>query len=53
MTWEDFQEPPEDAPTCPVCESAPGIFIGDLGRLDWFRCVGCGIDFNIKVDDRG
>ena len=36
-----------DPPDCPACgaESA-GSVLGTLGRLDWFRCRDCGIDFS-------
>lgn len=37
--WDD------DYVTCPTC-GGPGGFMGALGRLDWFRCINCGIDFN-------
>lgn len=30
---------------CPACEG-PGMELGSLGRLKWFRCRDCGIEFN-------
>ncbi len=30
---------------CPCC-GGEGAFLGGLGRLEWFRCQNCGIDFN-------
>jgi hypothetical protein len=32
------------AAACPVC-GGQGALLGDLGRLTWFRCVACGMDF--------
>jgi hypothetical protein len=53
MTWAELQEHIEvegEPPICPVCESAYGAPLGTLGRLDWYRCVGCGIDFHKEAD---
>lgn len=40
-----------DTADCPACErlGAHGIgaLLGTLGSLVWFRCLNCGIDFNI------
>lgn len=33
------------APRCPACPGF-GQFLGSLGRLNWFRCRDCGIDFH-------
>lgn len=33
------------APRCPVCPGS-GLLLGSLGRLRWFRCRDCGIDFH-------
>jgi hypothetical protein len=40
---------------CPGCEAVywtgePLPLLGEMGRLLWFRCRGCGIDFNIQTD---
>jgi transposase-like protein len=35
-------------PACPVC-SGQGVPLGQLGRLRWYRCRDCGIDFNRRV----
>ena len=32
-------------PACPVCPGR-GMPLGQLGRLRWYRCRDCGIDFN-------
>ncbi|QIL78967.1 hypothetical protein G7047_02795 [Diaphorobacter sp. HDW4A] len=32
-------------PTCPLCQG-PGIALGSLGRLHWYRCRHCGMDFS-------
>ena len=32
-------------PRCPVCPGQ-GSLLGRLGRLRWFRCRDCGMDFN-------
>lgn len=34
--------------TCSAC-GGPGFLLGVLGRLRWFRCRNCGIDFNRKI----
>jgi transposase-like protein len=31
--------------TCPCC-GGEGSYLGGLGRLEWFRCQDCGLDFN-------
>lgn len=31
--------------TCPGC-GGEGSFLGGLGRLEWFRCRACGLDFS-------
>ena len=33
-----------DSYTCPLCEGDP-VRLGVLGRLEWFRCRNCGIDY--------
>jgi predicted nucleic acid-binding Zn ribbon protein len=32
---------------CPACGGI-GMLLGQLGRLFWFRCRQCGIDFSSK-----
>lgn len=32
------------APECPQCESA-GVYMGALGTREWYRCRGCGWEF--------
>lgn len=40
--WEqEFRPEPE----CPACGGI-GAHLGNLGRLEHFRCIDCGIDFN-------
>ena len=36
------------SPTCPVCPGR-GVPLGQLGRLRWYRCRDCGIDFNRRT----
>ena len=36
--------------TCPEC-NGPGVFMGSLGRLDWFRCRNCGMEFSQEDAD--
>ena len=31
--------------SCPVC-GGDGQLMGSLGRLNWYRCVNCGMEFN-------
>ena len=31
---------------CPIC-TGQGIYLGTLGRLQWYRCRNCGIEFNV------
>lgn len=31
---------------CKLCHG-PCAFLGTLGRLDWFRCINCGMDFHL------
>lgn len=33
---------------CPVC-GGPGVPLGGLGNLMWYRCRNCGMDFNQKA----
>lgn len=34
---------------CPTCGSRLHILLGRLGRLLWYRCRDCGIDWNRTV----
>lgn len=34
-----------NAPRCPICPGH-GVPLGTLGRLRWYRCRDCGMDFN-------
>ena len=50
--WENQDDnaddmPDEDAPTssCPACSSG-AVWLGMLGRWDWFRCRQCGQEFH-------
>lgn len=36
---------------CPMCSSPEIKLLGKLGKLIWFRCVNCGIDFNQKSEE--
>lgn len=35
---------------CPLCGAQEVATIGKLGRLLWYRCQDCGIDFNQRID---
>lgn len=35
-------------PTCPACPGR-GMVLGKLGRLRWYRCRDCGIDFSRRA----
>ena len=47
----------QDPPDCPYC-GGPGMLLGVLGTVTWFRCRNCGIDFRASetvqpsADDR-
>ena len=34
--------------SCPTC-GGPGVYMGCLGFLAWFRCRNCGMEYNINV----
>lgn len=36
-------------PDCPICQGQ-SVFMGTLGKLDWYRCQDCGMEFNIERD---
>lgn len=38
----------QEPPSCTMC-GGPGAYLGALGRLEWFRCVNCGIEFNVAA----
>ena len=44
------EEEPALHALCPVCGDW-GSLMGHLGNLTWFRCVSCGIDFNLTSED--
>jgi len=35
--------------SCPACEG-PGLLLGALGKLLWFRCRHCGVEFSVKEE---
>jgi tRNA(Ile2) C34 agmatinyltransferase TiaS len=39
--------PTEEAPGCPICDG-PGIKLGSMGKLTWFRCRNCGGEYNAQ-----
>lgn len=39
------------SPPCPACPGQ-GFLLGRLGRLNWFRCRGCGIEFKKPAPPR-
>ena len=41
---DDYVPPPG----CPVCDG-PGIEMGGLGNVVWYRCRNCGIEFKVDI----
>ena len=39
----------EENPSCPLCDGT-GIPLSGLGRLLWFRCESCGMQFSIEKE---
>jgi len=35
---------------CPICDGE-GVVLGALGKLIWFRCCNCGMDFHRSEPD--
>ena len=35
-----------DIDFCPICNSNGIRFLGTLGKLQWFECIDCGMEFN-------
>lgn len=35
-------------PICPLC-GGPGSYLGQLGKLHWFRCRDCGWEWGQKA----
>ena len=42
-----YEEEGQDYVECPLCEGIGGL-MGQLGNLVWYRCLNCGIEFNIE-----
>ena len=40
----------DGTPECQVCDT-PTVFVGTLGRLEWWRCPACGLDQHTPADD--
>lgn len=36
---------------CPACGWDSSSYLGRLGKLLWFRCVACGIDWHGNAED--
>lgn len=49
IAFEDDDE--FDQPECPAC-GGPGVPLGGLGKLMWYRCRDCGLDFNTSGASR-
>jgi len=47
MTHEIEDEDVLENPACPRC-GGPGVPMGTLGKLEWFRCRNCGWDFSVS-----
>lgn len=39
-------------PRCPECDG-PGVYMGSLGKVDWYRCRNCGADFQWRRRNPG
>lgn len=55
LAEEDAGDPEDDedaGPSCPACDG-PGVHLGGLGTMAYFRCRNCGMDFSRppEVDD--
>lgn len=37
----------QNEPGCNVCDG-PLMLLGSLGKLDWFRCRDCGMEFRVE-----
>jgi ribosomal protein L37AE/L43A len=42
---KDVELVTEDPPHCPFCGGV-GVFMGELGSLEWWRCRACGMEFS-------
>ncbi len=45
--YEDDDVDENPYPDCPVCGGYAGL-MGWLGKLKWFRCLFCGMEFSIE-----
>lgn len=43
-------EATDDGEDCPRCDGW-GRTLGQMGRLCWFRCVDCGMDFSLTLTE--
>jgi tRNA(Ile2) C34 agmatinyltransferase TiaS len=41
----------DDTPECPVCPG-PGVMLGPLGRLMYWRCRDCGSEFSTVIQPK-
>lgn len=51
--WAEAQELSEaegEPPLCPM-GNGYGAYLGRLGRLDWWRCAACGLDFHTDAEE--
>jgi hypothetical protein len=48
--YGDPDAPENQETTCPACNcSNKGNAMGGLGKLIWFRCPHCGVDYNVEM----
>lgn len=38
----------DDTPECPECSRGRGVSMGFLGKVLWFRCRDCGMEYNMQ-----
>lgn len=44
--WDEDEDTDHYTPPCPACSSEGAVPLGAMGRLEWYRCRRCGIDFS-------
>lgn len=48
MEQETYEDEAETT-TCPACGHENDTALGTLGRLRWYRCRACGVDYNVDA----
>ena len=49
VTNPEIEEPEVCITDCPKCKSKNTFYTGGLHKIERYRCLACGIDFNIYV----